>query len=253
MIGRTYYFLHIPKTAGVSVGSWLKSHGDLHICPDVVWSQLLRRDRATLDHFNMFAGHFYGGLADYLSRDLTTFTFLRHPVDRSLSHYLHIMRDERHYLHQRARRLGSFTAFMQDAQTMPMLYNFQTRALSMEFDVSALQKNFVNADNTPFALERHIESALDGYESAVNLPRAMARLDSCSFVGITERLEESLGELQRVLGEGGRTSPTPVLNTATNKPDLNHLSRDEHDRLIELLSDDMALYEYAKSLCRWLR
>ena len=248
MTGRTYYFLHIPKTAGLSVNAWLKSQRAFHLCPDILWSHLLPRDRTTLDDYDVFAGHFYTGLRDYLSRELDTFTFLRHPVKRSISHYLHIMRDDAHYLYQHAHRLGSFMAFMQDPQCLPMLYNFQTRALSMEFDVTALQATLTNLDDSPFALERQIESSLDGYSSAVNLPRAMAYLDRCCFVGITESMEDSLGQLQRVLGATGEVGPPPTLNLADNKSDLGPLTRDEYRRLLALLADDMALYEYATSV-----
>ena len=98
-------------------------------------------------------------------------------------------------------------AFMQDPHTMPMLYNFQTRALSMEFDVPALQENLENKGGSAFLLEQRIESTLDGYASAVNLPRAMEYLDGCHFVGLTEHLEISLSKLQRVLAQRARQAP----------------------------------------------
>jgi hypothetical protein len=250
MPGSTYYFLHIPKTAGTSVSTWIQAQAGIRFCPDNLWSQLLRRDREELDRFNFFVGHFYTGLAAYLCRELTTLSFLRHPVERSISHYLHVMREEDHYLHQRARILGSFTAFMRDPLCVPMIFNFQTRMLSMEFEPVDLQKKLNNPDNHPYALERQIESQLEGYASSVNLSRAMAYLDRCAFVGITELMEESLAELQRVLGATGNPGPPPELNVSGNKSGLPALTPDEYKELLTLLTDDLALYEYANRVFR---
>ena len=218
---RPFYFLHIPKTAGTSVKAWLQAQGGFCICPDSLWTQLLRREREALGNYDLFAGHFYTSLAGYLHRDLSSFTFLRHPVEKSISHYLHIMRHEAHYRAPAA--LGGFMAFMQDPHTMPMLYNFQTRALSMEFDVPAVQENLENKGGSAFLLEQRIESTLDGYASAVNLPRRWSTSTAAIFVGLTEHLNISLSKLQRVLGTEGTASPPPVLNVADNKPELSQL------------------------------
>ena len=101
MSAAAYYFLHIPKTAGTSIRTWLQARAGFRLCPDTLWSELLRRDRATLGEFDLFIGHFYTALPSYLDEKLVTFTFLRHPVNRSVSHYLHIMREQSHYLHER--------------------------------------------------------------------------------------------------------------------------------------------------------
>jgi hypothetical protein len=130
-----------------------------------------------------------------------------------------------------------------------MLYNFQTRALSMQFDPVALQNALRDSEQHPFALERQLESLMDGYEPGVSLRRAFEQLDRCCFVGLTERMEESLGDLSRALGAtGAELRPAPVLNSATNQSDLSPLTREEYKELLNLISDDLALYEYARSI-----
>jgi hypothetical protein len=37
------YFLHIPKTAGTSLHTWLNDCNQFNICPDYLWGYLLDR------------------------------------------------------------------------------------------------------------------------------------------------------------------------------------------------------------------
>jgi hypothetical protein len=131
---RRYYFLHIPKTAGTSLNQWLTDTGEFDICPEGLWSLLLKRDRQELLSHSMYCGHFYRPLAAYLGCRLTTFTFLRNPLERAVSHHRHVLRDPHHYFHDYAARLGSFEAFARDPITRPLVDNFQVRSLSARFD-----------------------------------------------------------------------------------------------------------------------
>lgn len=200
----------------------------------------------SLNEYDFFSGHFYTFLQNYLESDLNTFTFLRHPVERSISHYLHIMRDPGHYLHKRAHELGSFMEFMIDPETAPMIFNFQTRALSVQVENTILINTNGRAGE-PYRLERYIETRIDGYSSSINLPKAMDYLDSCLFVGLTEFMNESLQRLTIAMGIDGLTPP-PFLNVASNRAEFGELTKPEYKVLMSLISDDMALYEYAKYL-----
>lgn len=241
---KKFYFLHIPKTGGASVNAWLHSHGSLNICPDWSWSQILSRDKQSLSDYDVFSGHFFTFLQDYIKSDLNTFTFLRNPIERSISQFLYIKRIPEHYLYKRAREL-SFMEFMVEPETASTLFNYQTRTLSMQ-GIEHLNGNGHGID--PFALEGHKKTQTDSYSSDVNLPKAMDFLDSCFFVGLTECMDESLHKLAIAMEIEELTAPTPFVNMATNSVDCESLTNDEYKMLMSLIRDDLALYQYAKHL-----
>lgn len=137
--------------------------------------------------------------------------------------------------------------FMIDPETVPMIFNFQTRALSMQVENSVLI-NMNRHGAEPYPLERHIETRIDGYSSDVNLPKAMDYLDSCLFVGLTEFMDESIQKLTIALGIDCLSAPPQFLNVADNRAAFGNLTKAEYKMLMSLISDDMALYEYAKYL-----
>ncbi len=244
---RPLYFLHIPKTAGVSLTTLLKARFDpTAVCPAQLWSELLHLSRERLGRYRLFHGHFYWHLLADLPQAPACVTFLRNPIERALSHYEHILRDPGHYLHRKARAQRGLRDFLTDPETRPMIVNFQTRALALDLNPRALAAGLSRTELRGLALERLLESALPAMPDEELLRVAKRRLATCAFVGVVERFEESVTALCDTFG--WPRVDCPRLNTSPNRTDRRALSPDVLDLLREQTCLDALLYQHALDL-----
>ena len=186
-------FVHIPKTAGTTLTRILRTNepgprtrhggnvfkGGGGVKRGVRFVRLLRDDSGELDRVRILTGHFPLGMRDHLpshlpqERELRFFTFLREPVDRTLSHY--------HAIREAGRGYGlpplAADATLEDTLAGGYLHdNLQTRMLS------GLPEPFGEVDDEMLAQAKH------------NLR------DGLACFGLTERFDESLVLAKQRLG-----------------------------------------------------
>lgn len=250
-IGLIDYFLHIPKTAGTTFMDALdRQFPAEQVCQAKLWRDLLRFGDDELRRFRLFRGHFYNLLQPYLDRPVRTLTFLRDPIERALSHYAHVVREPGHYFHKHALELGSLDAFIADPLTRPMISNFQTRSLAIPFDVRAIAARLGAEQFEALALERRIETWMPepADEEAV-LQTALTRLNAMAFVGLVERFDDSLLQLDRISGWSLRETAGTRLNQSPQRIARAALGSAALEALERANRLDAALY--AAGVARW--
>jgi hypothetical protein len=215
--------IHIAKTAGTSLRRMLQDEygprlvypGDFYLgrLPNgwyPLGSEMLR-NYANIPPHNVLVGHFTAAMADMLPRSYQTATFLREPIQRSLS-----------MLGQLSRTMKiPVPTLLEDAQFMAdNIADYQTRILGAEGVCDPAQVRVV--DDTILA-------------------RAVARLETLDFVGLTERFEESCA----VFDARFRTSISQFIRReVVHRPEGRELS-EYSSRIEPFLERDRVLYEKA--------
>ncbi|MGC5325146.1 sulfotransferase family 2 domain-containing protein [Brevibacillus sp. SYSU BS000544] len=215
-------FLHIPKTAGKTLGEILKSQYPARVVrfdgtPKHRWYKgktalYLRRQcnqgkRCIYGHYN-----FAMNLHEKLSRPFCYITMLRDPVDRVISLYFYIRRSPGHYLHTRVRNMS--LAQFASAQDIHENSNSQTILLA-------------GSNNAELAKQ--------------NLARYF------SVVGLTEHFNESLFLMKRELGWRNLRRYVSY-HVSKRRPSVREVS----PQVIQIIQNnnrsDIEVYEFAKHL-----
>jgi hypothetical protein len=201
MATQSVYFFHIPKTAGTSAYRFLEqSFPEAEICPWGLWDHLVTASKEDLGRWQVFRGHFLSHLESFLDRKLFTFTLLREPVARTISHYHHVRRSPEHPSHHHAVNM-TLKEFCLHPSTRHMVENYQAIYLAKApCDVRAVIGTLPLGYAERFQLQEFLQYPDDFSGSDRLLEVASKRLAEFEYVGITERLGQSLSEFSRMVG-----------------------------------------------------
>jgi hypothetical protein len=244
---RPLYSLHIPKTGGSSVRTWMAAGLGDKLCPAGLADDLVKLPPVELVHYTAFAGHFHTYLAPYLGRKLTTFTVLRDPMARTRSHWHQVRRAPNHPQHPRVRD-QSFTEFVEDNRNRVMIENYQARYLVASVDFMALARRLADDQSYGVLSETLERASLEAQEvsKALLLAKSIETLRGLAVVGVVERLHDVLVAVAKL-----HRLPAPSVDAV---PRVNVTLRNDADplpaatlaRLRELTQIDQTLYNVAR-------
>jgi hypothetical protein len=235
--GRTLVFLHVPKTAGTTLG-WIirrqyPQSRTMDIQPDHMvdkYRKFLALPEPARRGLRCLTGHIPYGMHRWLPQGARYVTMLRHPVDWTVSLHAFIQRmtffdqdpDLAGFRSGRGLTLDAFVSFLADAH----LADMQTRLIAGQVGFETLLPPYAPLTS----------DALDVAKRNLT--------EQCECVGIIERFDESLLLMQRRFN--WRNVHYRPLNTGEGAGKETTLSPALRDRILAINSRDVALYDAAR-------
>jgi hypothetical protein len=225
----TLCFLHIPKTAGLTLRTILDlQFAQADICPAEEYASLQSLTPDELARYRLLRGHFWYNVKDLVSSQTVLLTVLRDPIERTLSQYEYV-------------RTNPANGPLHDLAKNMSLEEYVRDEYLRECTVRDVQTRYLAPARQP----------VDVYEvvplTHLGLDAARANLGTCTFVGIVERFDDMLKLLSYTFGW------RPIRDFAIRNQSQARLSRSDVpgpvlDYLYELNANDLKLYDVAKSI-----
>ena len=158
---KTIFFIHIPKTGGITIETLLiDTFGRENVCPCYSETDFLSTEM-DIDRFKVFCGHNWYYTEQILPKPLFIFSFLRDPVKRTISAYEYIKRTKEHDLYEMMNNEApTLWEYLNHRIFGVMAANPQTRILCADADYAGLysqvRKGEINREKAISAIDRRL-------------------------------------------------------------------------------------------------
>jgi len=240
------YFLHIPKTAGTTLITIL----DNYFKPEFIlkphdWEELFPLMPIDFSKLRFIRGHFGYSMVRYIPKKPKIITMLREPNETILSMLRMIRRQPRDAKRFSINESQNLSEILQNCD-IPILQNPQTRWILTDQDVYGRMKELRDDLVEGYKPEEDSET-LPVQSDHQYLNMAKRRLLEFAFVGIVEKMEESLFLLHYTFGW------KPIRNfvrenAAPVEDKIEELTENAKEKLSAYSSLDQEIYNYAKEM-----
>jgi hypothetical protein len=236
------FFMHIPKTAGMSMRLYLsEQYRPDEICKAERWQDFLGHEQ-DLRSFRLVRGHFRYNLRDLVAEDARMLVVMREPLRRTVSALRHLRRDPNfHQSYAMAKDL-TLPDMIRHPEIMSYQRDVQARFLCASRPAAAVSAWLEEQQS------RNRDADAGDPEKPPEFQLAADRLETIDFVGLTE----DLGALLATMAEQMNYHPPlyfPFINENPARIDpLDGLAEEELQIVREHNKIDLQLYDFAKAL-----
>lgn len=211
MIKSRLLFLHLPKTGGVTVHEEILKKNLPKGCIYPIsfsgiheYYDFMNLDQSKKEKYSCYSGHFNTHMHRFFETPSRYITFMRDPVERTISFYFYMIEKTNSYLYESMKRQnGSFMSIEEfiESDISNEVWNQQTATLGFPVTTNESMLAHYNAAIVGKGTPPPLDVVELEYIQNDPLSRAKANIETLfDMVGVVEEFDKALHVLQKLYG-----------------------------------------------------